>query len=514
MSEISKISLLVIDSLRYDCLTFSQDHKFLHQDNVEKYLDTPTLDSICKNSVSFEKCYSTSSETIQTLSSMFTGTTQANHKIYNNKIPSSLKLNDQISTLSEILQKLGFMTVLGGDMPFYLKHHNVTRGFQYDFSSKDDDLFEFLNKNKNEKIFLFYLFEDVHFPYLFSPNPSDANYNDDYFSTMTSLLQKYNLPIPTVPEDFRHSLYKINNTRQLWFPLYVKGITKFDKGRLNSFLTNLNNYGFSKKNNSLLLITADHGEGKQLFEFPDIFNHGNDAFEESTRVPLIVRLPSYEQKISKNLASNIDVFKIILDICSNNKTEELINHKLYCINPLNEKRIFCWYSIAPSFSKTFQIDNILFARTIITENKKFTLRGRPEIFLNPKIFELEHDEFLQKLYYDLYVTNPSKSEYDSNLNALKSGKSNLDLYNDFIKSDIYKSKHLSFVFDLDDDPFEKQRLYPFDHIELQEEFLKYFEEMLKLEKLDTNLLVDSDKHNDVSDEDKEIELELKKLGYL
>ena len=53
MSVISKIGLFVIDSLRYDCVGYQQDKRFLKKEDVSDLLDTPTLDKISNESGMF-----------------------------------------------------------------------------------------------------------------------------------------------------------------------------------------------------------------------------------------------------------------------------------------------------------------------------------------------------------------------------------------------------------------------------------------------------------------------------
>ena len=104
MSKISKIALLMIDSLRYDCVGYQPDKKHLKKDHVLGLLETPTMDELCKESVCFTKCYSPSSLTPEVLASIFTGTTQINHKIRNNTRDPKAVINQNINTMAEIFK--------------------------------------------------------------------------------------------------------------------------------------------------------------------------------------------------------------------------------------------------------------------------------------------------------------------------------------------------------------------------------------------------------------------------
>ena len=175
----SKISLLVVDAMRYDCINYLPLKKTLEKDNVLQYLNTPTLDELCKESVCFTNCYSTAVGTSQVIASMFTGTTPINHGITHNSPSLKLILNQNTITLAEILKKLGYLTIIAGDPPKHLKSHQVFRGFDFEFTDSDEKLFKFLNEHKDDKVFLFCLFEDVHAPYLYSFKPPYEGYNND-----------------------------------------------------------------------------------------------------------------------------------------------------------------------------------------------------------------------------------------------------------------------------------------------------------------------------------------------
>jgi len=56
MSKIpEKITLMLIDSLRYDCIGYQPDKKHLDKENVTQFLDTPTLDNLSKESEFFSR---------------------------------------------------------------------------------------------------------------------------------------------------------------------------------------------------------------------------------------------------------------------------------------------------------------------------------------------------------------------------------------------------------------------------------------------------------------------------
>jgi len=517
MSKISKIALLTIDSLRYDCVGYQPDKKHLKKDHVLGLLETPTMDELCKESVCFTKCYSPSSLTPEVLASIFTGTTQINHKIRNNTRDPKAVINQNINTMAEIFKKLGYTTVFSSDAPYILHVPKITKGFDHDFSLNDKGLFSFLAQHEDENIFLFTLFVDVHIPYLHSSVPPTENYNDDVIPIMKPIFKRYGLPFPKKPINFWNDLYKIDTSRNLWFPLYVQGVTKFDQGRLKYFLSNLQTCGFSNPETSLLAVTSDHGEGKRMPSTPDLFQHGGEAYDEIARVPLIVRMPDFKHEIRNELVSNMDLYKLILDLCTENKTEQLSNHKIHSINPLLDKRDHVGFVFA---LESFHGDGAQYhvhTRTIITDTKKYTLRGTPETFLNPETFELSNHDFVTKLYDDLYATKAPEISFKTHLESLEKKKlSKKELYEKFLENPRYQKFNPFSIFDLTSDPFEEQEINPTKDLITLMEYYNYLPLLIELEKPD---ILDEDKQ-EISEQktdqevEKELRGELERLGYV
>jgi len=518
MSKISKVALLIIDSLRYDCVGYQPDKKHLERDHVLGLLDTPTLDDLCHESVCFTKCYSPSSLTPEVLASIFTGTTQINHKIRNNTRNPKAVINEKINTMVEIFKKLGYTTVFSSDAPHILHVPKITKGFDHDFSLNDKKLFSFLAQHEDDNVFLFTLFEDVHVPYLHSSVPPTKNYNDDVIPIMKPIFKRYGLPFPKKPINFWHDLYKIDTSRNLWFPLYVQGVTKFDQGRFKYFLNNLDMCGFSNHDTSLLAVTSDHGEGKRMPSTPDLFQHGGEAYDEIIRVPLIVRMPDFKHEIRNELVSNMDLYRLILDLCTDNKTEQFSNHKIHCINPFYENRDHVGFVFALESFHGEGVQYHVQSRTIITDIKKYTLRGTPETFLDTKTFELNNHDFVTKLYDDLYATKAPEKAFKENVESLEKGElTKKELYEKFLESPRYQKFNPFSIFDLTLDPFEENEINPTKDLTTLMEYSKYIPFLINLEKSD---MLDEDKPQTIETKseqeevEKELREELEKLGYV
>ena len=546
MTQIKKISLITVDTLRHDCIKYLSDKKYLERDRVLDLLDTPTLDNLAKKSVCFTKCYTSSSITSAVHSSIFSGTTQANHTIRcTTTSTTSHVMNKNVITIAEILKKLGFKTVFMSESLSILKIPEITRGFDNLFKN-EKDLFNFLEKHKDDKIFLFSLFQDVHAPYLYSSVPPHKGYNDDFFETMKKIYKKYKMTMPSKPVEIWSNLYKkVDSSRSLWFPLYVRGVTKFDKGRFKIFIEKLNQFGFNDTDTSMMILTADHGEGRNR-PGRDSFEHNGEAYDEIARVPLLVRLPNKKHEINKNLVSNIDIFSIILDQCTDFKTTEYVDYKLYSINPFITKRPFAWYIYGIDLSldgKKF----LLQSRTIITDKKKFILRGRPEVYLSDDAFEVDNEEFVTNLFENLYYRatkeqtiknyvqkmkhNTVAKKLFGNIASLGSRKDGTKnyvkqinkgtitkkaLYRSFLLSEEYRKKRIFSVIDLVNDPLEETEISPISNLEIFMEYTNYLPTFFEIEKptMKTELIHKDKVTMENIEEEEEVKKALKELGYI
>ncbi len=537
---INKIVFVQIDTLRHDCINHIPDKKYLERDNVRDLLQTPTLDSIAKNSICFRRCYTTSSITSAVHATMFTGTTQINHSIRcTTTSTTSHVMNKEVQTFAEILRKHGYLTIFVSESLSILSIPEITRGFDHLFKN-EAQLYDFLSKHQDEKIFLFCLFQDVHAPYLYSPVSPYEGYNDDFFETMSSIYSKYEKPFPTSPIEIWSNLYKqVDKSRKLWFPLYVKGVSKFDKGRFKIFLQHLQEFGLYD-DSSMLIVSADHGEGKNNPK-NDHFEHNGEAYDEIARVPLLVKIPDKKPAMINDLVSNIDIFNIIIEEGLGKHPQDLVNYKIHGINPFKEKRDYAWFIYATDLSKN-GTEALLQSRTIITKDCKYILRGRPEIYLNENAFGGNDAAFVRNLYHNLFLRPPNdeiitnyvgkltKNSFAKNLvknitNVISSNSvdkytkkitqgeiTQKSLYETFLKSEEYSKKKPFYITDLIRDPFEENEFEPTSNLNYLMNYKKYLPILFNLEKMDLDQNISRTTPSD--DDEMEVQQALKELGYL
>jgi arylsulfatase A-like enzyme len=87
------------------------------------------------------------------------------------------------------------------------------------------------------------------------------------------------------------------------------GEIRYTDEEMGKLLTALDS--LSLLNNTIIIITADHGE-----ELKDhgLIGHGHSVYDELIHVPLIIKIPGAENKVVDDQVELIDIFPTVLDI--------------------------------------------------------------------------------------------------------------------------------------------------------------------------------------------------------
>jgi len=300
------VILISIDTLRPDHLSC-----YGYKRNT-----TPFLDKIAKDGIIFKNVISSSSWTAPAMASLFTSLNSSTHKIlrgtfrdgnvYNQEV-----LQNSLNTIPMILKKNGFFTMGFANNLILSKKSGFAKGFdvfvytRY-FNSKklNETIMNFKNKylKKDKNFFLWIHYFDPHWPYsAHSPwiekYASKKNFEYiDFKTKSTAFLNKYKLD---------------KNNKELLDNL----IDRYDS-EINFLDENIKNLfkALPVEDNNLVIVTADHGE--EFLEHNG-FNHGNNLYNQTIRIPLIIKLPAYMniKKISIDEdVGIIDIFPTILDI--------------------------------------------------------------------------------------------------------------------------------------------------------------------------------------------------------
>lgn len=268
------VIVIVLDTLRADYLPF-----YGHKRNT-----APFLSRLAQDNTIFENTYSASSWTAPATASIFTSLYPFQHGVTTGMMASKrldVQLNripGAIDTVTEVLKKHGYKTYGVADNINICEDEGFTQGFDrfrllpYEFQTKTNrQLKKWAAEIKaQEKYFLYIHYNDCHKPYFkrepwYRENSSEAG----------DAASRYESEIGYVDK-------KIEEMYTL--------------------------FGWDR--NTLLIITADHGE-----EFGDHGGqgHGNNLYSESIRVPLLIQFPGPDRvhrRIGVN-ASTLDILPTI-----------------------------------------------------------------------------------------------------------------------------------------------------------------------------------------------------------
>jgi arylsulfatase A-like enzyme len=300
-AEPTNVLLIVLDTLRADHLSAYGYGR----------PTSPRLDSFAKQGVLFENAFSTTSWTLPSHASLFTGRYSREHRA-SWKNPGGM-FSSGSPTLAEVLRSRGYRTAAFSANPFWVSRETgLGRGFirfeDYCQSVADGllrtaygrafhsavlrrlgfediparrraqqingSVLSWIRRDPRRPFFVFANYIDTHDPYLppepfaskFSPRPPRGILN-------------------TVMRRFDPSLTAAE--RQAEIDAYDGAIAYLDH-HLGRLLDELEGMGLA--DNTLVVITSDHGEA---FGEHGLFLHSHSLYRELVHVPLLVRLPGW-----------------------------------------------------------------------------------------------------------------------------------------------------------------------------------------------------------------------------
>ncbi|MCW7460526.1 sulfatase [Leptospira limi] len=281
---------IVIDSLRGDI--------------IGQYNVTPNLDLFAKEGIQFDFHLVNAAWTRPSTLVFFTGKYASANPVNFWDYPTTKSeveafYRSEKKPLPKLLKEFQYNTVMVGNNPFLTDKFGlgVEVGFDslYDFSNYSEDTKKITKKTmevleevstQEKPFFLFLNYNDPHKPY--TPPLGFTN----RIKTSESLDERklnYLGEVAFVDEELG-KVFADLKTKNLW-------------------------------DNSLILITADHGEvmhaSHAISPFTGTntyYGHGQDLFLENIHVPLLIKLPhTVKQKTVKEMTRSIDLYPTILD---------------------------------------------------------------------------------------------------------------------------------------------------------------------------------------------------------
>ncbi len=254
---------------------------------------SPHLDRIAAQGIVFTRAYSTTSWTLPSHLSLFTGLYPAEHGV----IVDGQRLAATIPLLPELLARGGYRSAAVVSGPYLHGGFGFARGWEvYDDSLVSGDTFdpraasahekitsptvhrramELLDRLEGGRFLLFLHYFDVHYDYL-PPAPWDRAFDPDYRGAVDGRNVEHDARVSAtmVPRDLDH-LVALYDGEIRWVDEWI--------GRLDAELKRRN-----LDRRTLFVITADHGE--EFFEHGEKSHHKN-LYDTSLRIPLVIRLP-------------------------------------------------------------------------------------------------------------------------------------------------------------------------------------------------------------------------------
>jgi arylsulfatase A-like enzyme/Flp pilus assembly protein TadD len=289
--QFPNIVLITLDTTRADALS-------AYGNQIVKM---PIVDTLAKQGLVWESCYSQAPITLPSHSSIFTSLNPARHGVRNN---NTYQLADTHVTLAEQFKTMGFQTGAFIGSIILLGRYGLNQGFD----EYDDDIVHYEKREKNqiatrradvvtdraiawieqqeERPFFSWLhFYDPHWPYE-PPSPFAEAYADAPYS----------------------------------------GELAFVDLQIGRLIQHLKKQGVYDR--TLIIITADHGEA---FGAHGEETHGYFAYRSTTHVPLIFSRPfTFEPgtRFNHDVAS-IDIMPTLLELLGSQPSEDIDGVSLF-----------------------------------------------------------------------------------------------------------------------------------------------------------------------------------------
>lgn len=363
------VILVSIDTLRADhlgCYNYPKN-------------TTPNIDSFTDDCIVFTKCFAQCSSTLSSHSSMLTSLIPSHHGAsFYRKDP----LPKKIVTMAERLKKNGYKTASFNDGGQIDPKFGLNQGFNTYKSNKNKyDRYSFLNivkqgimwleKNSNEKFFLFLHTYETHSP--FTPKESylklmEIDYAGDLpKNTTKSIIRRINSGKLEITEADR--LHILNT--------YDAEIRSVDDS-FQYFLDYLKR--MKLYDNSIIIFTSDHGE--EFNEHGIMATHSHTLFNELLYVPLIIKLGRSEYSSTKihEMVRSVDILPTVLDILNLDSRSQMDGVSLL---PMIKK--------SPKKYELFAISERDMKETLKPECWSI-IEGRWKLY-NSTLYDLETDPF-------------------------------------------------------------------------------------------------------------------------
>jgi arylsulfatase len=302
------IILITVDTLRADhlgCYGYTKN-------------TSPNIDRFASDAALFKHCFAHAPLTGPSCACILSGFLPHETKVFEN-----IRLPNELETLPEILQQVGYTTV-GVVSNYVLRGHggkSWSQGFNV-FDDKMDDFelvrdspertadnttdraVQLLKENHNDRLFLWVHYQDPHGPYTpptdFGKQFSDSDQNPRILKFNKSSDGKAGIP------DYQ----KLGKKRDFYHYLsQYDGEIRYLDEHFDRLIQALKETGLYDK--ALIIFSADHGEN--LGERNIYFCHGRRLYNTLLHVPLIIKYGTQLTGIRKDFVQHLDIVPTVLN---------------------------------------------------------------------------------------------------------------------------------------------------------------------------------------------------------
>ncbi len=353
-AKFSRVVFITIDTLRAD-----------HFKSYGYFRETaPFIEQMIQNGVLFENAFSASSHTGPSHASMFTSVFPHQHGLLRNHE----LVNPELMTMPKFFQQNGYevagfsaVNFMEGKVGFEmlpeeleLQSAKITRQYWFRPAQMNvNRVLHWFNKKGNPNNYFIWLhFYDVH--EWDSKRAVPDKYRDRFANTdkrelVDFITTKHNTPLSFFKKEERMNRY-INS--------YDTRIAYVD-GEIKRLHDNIKDRGLL--DNSLWVITADHGEGLGTHNYK---GHGEFLYNEQLHVPLIFYSNNkvFKSRRVKNLVRSVDIFPTLRELSNVSNVPALEGVMGVSLKPLLLGEKFDEDTIKYSFSERRPKDMISFRK--------------------------------------------------------------------------------------------------------------------------------------------------------
>jgi arylsulfatase A-like enzyme len=277
------------------------------------------LDAFSREAVVFEHCYSTSTWTLPSFATLYTGRLPYDHGAIGGKY---VDLGPDLPTLAEVFSLNGFSAEAYVAVDWLSEECSMNRGFGKFHSFLEgpvtgrhrqyqERVLNRLSEPSGQPYFLFVHYYDIHDPYD-PPAPYDSMYyNGNPYDPDEQSIEVIYSEANRIQIDPQERYRWLKGVTDLEYPMkqYAAGVTYIDHV-VGEVLDRLREIGLFES--SVVIVTADHGE--HLTEHSIYFAH-RFPYEECLHVPLMIRMPDsipYGSRIDEDV-SLMDLLPTLVD---------------------------------------------------------------------------------------------------------------------------------------------------------------------------------------------------------